>query len=54
MKSVKSIVNIVGIVVKYSAIIIAIFKGLQVMYDELQKINTNDINNDDDSTTISK
>ena len=52
MKSVKSIVNIVGIVVKYSAIIIAIFKGLQVMYEELQKINIDEKPLKDDNITI--
>lgn len=40
MKSVKTIINVVGIIVKYSAIVIAIVKGLQVMYEELQKIGT--------------
>ncbi len=54
MKSVRSIINIVGIIVKYSAVIFAIFKGLQVMYEELQKININEFKNEDDSTIISK
>ena len=52
MKSVKTIVNIIGIVVKYSAIVLAVVKGLQVMYDELQKINTDEKNIKDDNITI--
>ena len=42
MKSVKSIINVIGIVVKYSAIVMAVIKGLQVMYDELQAIKTDE------------
>ncbi len=52
MKSVKTIVNIIGIVVKYSAIVLAVVKGLQVMYDELQKINTDEKIVKDDNITI--
>lgn len=38
MKALKSIVNVIGLVVKYSAIVMAVVKGLQVMYDELKEI----------------
>lgn len=38
MKAIKSIVNVIGLVVKYSAIVMAIVKGLQVMYDELKDL----------------
>lgn len=38
MKGVKSIINVVGLVVKYGAIVMAVVKGLQVMYEELQNI----------------
>jgi len=42
MKAVKSIIHVVGIVVKYSAIVMAIIKGLQVMYEELKDIKTDE------------
>ena len=38
MKGIKSIVNIIGLIVKYSAIVMAVVKGLQVMYDELKDL----------------
>jgi hypothetical protein len=38
MKQIKSIVSIIGIVVKYGAVVMAIVKGLSVMYEELQNI----------------
>lgn len=38
MKAIKSIVNVIGLIVKYSAIVMAIVKGLQVMYDELKDL----------------
>jgi hypothetical protein len=39
MKSVKSIVAIIGIIVKYGAIVTAILKGIQVVSDELSKLD---------------
>jgi hypothetical protein len=38
MKQIKSIVAVIGIVVKYGAVVMAIVKGLSVMYEELQNI----------------
>ena len=39
MKSLKTIVGVIGIIVKYGAIVTAILKGIQVVSDELQKLN---------------
>lgn len=38
MNKVKGIISVIGVVVKYSAVVIAIVKGIQVAYEELQKI----------------
>lgn len=42
MKKVKGIVDIIGIVVKYSAIVMAIIKGIEKAYEELKKISFDD------------
>jgi hypothetical protein len=39
MNKLKGVIAVIGLVVKYSAIVIAIIKGVQVAYDELQKID---------------
>lgn len=39
MKSLKSIISVIGIIVKYSAVITAIIKGVEVVYAELDKID---------------
>jgi hypothetical protein len=42
MNKVKAIISVIGVVVKYSAIVMAIIKGIEVAYSELQKIEWND------------
>lgn len=42
MKNVKSIISIIGIIVKYGAIVTAVIKGIQVVYTELEKIEVDD------------
>lgn len=39
MKNLKGIVSIIGIVVKYGAVVTAILKGIQVVSDELGKLD---------------
>lgn len=39
MKSLKTILSVIGIVVKYGAVVTAILKGIQVVSDELQKLD---------------
>lgn len=42
MQKLKGILSIIGLVVKYSAVVMAIIKGIEVVYEELQKIDFND------------
>lgn len=42
MKSLKSVIAIIGIIVKYSAVVMAIIKGVEVIYSELEKIDLGD------------
>ena len=42
MKNLSSVVKIVSLVLKYSAVLIAVVKGLEVINEELQKIDFND------------
>jgi hypothetical protein len=42
MNKVKAIISVIGVVVKYSAIVMAIIKGIEVAYSELQKIEWNE------------
>jgi hypothetical protein len=39
MKNLKGIVSIIGIIVKYGAVVTAILKGIQVVSDELGKLD---------------
>ncbi|CAD0006565.1 hypothetical protein [Flavobacterium salmonis] len=39
MKNLKGVISIIGIVVKYGAVVTAIIKGVQVVADELSKID---------------
>lgn len=39
MDKLKGVISIIGIIVKYSAVVMAIIKGVQVAYDELQKVD---------------
>lgn len=39
MKSLKSVISVIGLIVKYSAVVMAIIKGVQVVYTELEKID---------------
>ena len=39
MNKLKGIISVIGIIVKYSAVVMAIIKGVQVVYDELEKID---------------
>jgi hypothetical protein len=42
MQKIKGVVNIIGLIVKYSAIVMCVIKGIQVMFDELKKIDFDD------------
>lgn len=42
MNKLKGIISIIGLIVKYSAIVMAIIKGVQVVHDELEKIDFSD------------
>lgn len=42
MNKLKGIVSIIGVIVKYSAVVMAIIKGIQVVYDELGKLDLSD------------
>lgn len=39
MKNLKGIISMIGLVVKYSAVVMAIIKGVEVVYIELDKID---------------
>jgi hypothetical protein len=39
MNKLKGIVSVIGIIVKYSAVVMAIIKGIQVVYSELEKLD---------------
>lgn len=39
MNKLKGIIGVIGIIVKYSAVVMAIIKGVHVVYDELEKID---------------
>ena len=38
MKRLKGIIDVIGVIVKYSAVVMAIIKGVEVVYKELEKI----------------
>lgn len=42
MNKLKNIIAIVGIIVKYGAVITAVIKGIQVVSEELEKIDFSD------------
>lgn len=39
MKSLKTVLSVIGIIVKYGAVVTAILKGVQVVSDELEKLD---------------
>ncbi len=39
MSKLKGIISVIGIIVKYSALVMAVIKGIEVVYDELEKID---------------
>ena len=41
MNKLKGVIAIVGIIVKYGAVVTAIIKGIQVVSEELEKIDFN-------------
>lgn len=49
MKNLKGIVSIIGIIVKYGAVVTAILKGIQVVSDELGKL---DFGNDEPQSPV--
>ncbi|WP_168199955.1 hypothetical protein [Flavobacterium sp. KBS0721] len=49
MKNLKGIVSIIGIIVKYGAVVTAILKGIQVVSDELGKL---DFGKDETHTSV--
>lgn len=45
MKNLKGVINVVKLIVKYSAIVVAIIKGITVICDELEKIDLSENKN---------
>lgn len=45
MKRLKGVIDVIGLVVKYSAVVMAIIKGVEVVYSELEKIDLSDKQN---------
>lgn len=39
MNKLKGIVSVIGLIVKYSAVVMAVIKGIQVVSEELEKID---------------
>nr|WP_314896777.1 hypothetical protein [uncultured Flavobacterium sp.] len=39
MHKLKGVIGIIGLIVKYSAVVMAIIKGIQVVSEELEKID---------------
>ncbi|WP_185965302.1 hypothetical protein [Flavobacterium franklandianum] len=39
MNKLRGIISIIGVIVKYSAVVMAIIKGIEVVYSELEKID---------------
>lgn len=39
MNKLKGIVSVIGLIVKYSAVVMAVIKGIDVVYQELEKID---------------
>ncbi|MBF2709250.1 hypothetical protein [Flavobacterium soyangense] len=42
MNKLKGIISLIGVIVKYSAVVMAIIKGIEVIYEELGKIDFNE------------
>ncbi len=42
MNKLNSIISIIKLVVKYSAVVVAVIKGIELISDELQKIDLSD------------
>lgn len=43
MNKLKGLISVIGLVVKYSAIVMAVIKGIQVVSEELEKIDFDDV-----------
>lgn len=41
MKGLQSVIKVVGLIVKYSVIVSAVIKAINVFHDEVQKIEVN-------------
>lgn len=39
MNKLKGLVSVIGLIVKYSAVVMAVIKGIQVVSEELEKID---------------
>jgi hypothetical protein len=39
MNKLKGVVSVIGLIVKYSAVVMAIIKGIQVVHTELEKLD---------------
>ena len=39
MKNLKGIISMIGLIVKYSAVVMALIKGIETVYVELDKID---------------
>ena len=42
MNKLKGVVSVIGVIVKYSAVVMAIIKGIEVVYKELDKLDLSD------------
>ncbi|PIF34663.1 hypothetical protein CLU81_5324 [Flavobacterium sp. 9] len=42
MNKLKGVISIIGLVAKYGAVVLAIVKGLELVHDELKKIDFSD------------
>jgi hypothetical protein len=42
MNKLKRIISIIGVIVKYSAVVMAVIKGIEVFFEELKKIDLTD------------
>lgn len=39
MNKLKGVISVIGLIVKYSAVVMAVIKGIQVVHDELSKLD---------------
>ncbi len=42
MNKLKGIISVIGIIVKYSAVVMAVIKGIECTYNELEKLDFSD------------